>query len=93
MSLATASANLKIAASAAIDTVKSDASKADTIKATLLATIDSEIGAEAVGVASLFTHEEAKASAWESRHLKLLNLIALAGWLFFAGALFLRLHG
>ena len=93
MSLTTVAASLKAAAGTAIDSVKGDASKADAAKAGLLATIDSEIGAEAVGIASLFTREETKAAAWENRHLKLLNVIALAGWLFFAGALFLRLHG
>lgn len=93
MSLQTATTNLKAAASAAIDAVKADVSKADTTKTSLLSTIESEIGAEAIGIAAFFQREETKAASWENRHLKLLNLIALGGWLAFAGVLVLRLHG
>lgn len=93
MSLQTAATNIKAAASAAIDTVKVDTTKADATKAGLLATVENEIGAEAIGIAGFFQREETKAASWENRHLKLLNLIALGGWLAFAGVLVLRLHG
>ena len=93
MSLQTAIAHINAAASSAMDTVAADVTKVERAKASLLATIQSEIGAEAVGIATFFQREDARAAAWERRHLNLLTLVAVGGWLVAGVAAFLRIHG
>jgi hypothetical protein len=54
MSLQTAATNIKAAASAAIDAVQAEATKAEAAKAGLLASVAKGIGVGPIGIAAFF---------------------------------------
>lgn len=91
--LTQAIADIKAAGQKAVDTAKGDVTKATGAVATFGTEVETIIGTEATTLVSAFQGMEQRASSWEKRHMRYLNISLLIMTALAAGLLYLRLRG